>query len=63
MTIITNIWQAQKKKKEKELLPEGIKCYTCGLENIDPEEDKVFDTIFRSDSTSRLLSNQQTFKT
>jgi len=29
-----------KKKDEEELLPEGIKCYTCGLETIDPEADK-----------------------
>jgi len=40
ISILAHIAKAQKKKKEEELLPEGIKCYTCGLEIIDPEEDK-----------------------
>ena len=37
----SSILKAQKAKKEDESLPEGIKCYTCGLETIDPELDKV----------------------
>jgi len=40
-SVLIQCSQGQKKKKsDKELLPEGIKCYTCGLETIDPEEDK-----------------------
>merc|ERR1712038_1563803 len=43
---LAHITQGQvKKKDEEELLPEGIKCYTCGLEIYQADYEKLRENV------------------